>query len=101
MYSDLTESEGLTLMSQMTNHSFVSFHGELTYPAYKYLPVTYLLCKGDKIIAPDLQQSMIDMAVLEYNAKVDVVTCDAGHCPCNSMPDFVAETIGKAAKNGF
>jgi len=75
----------------MPGHSAPSFGGALSYAAYKYIPVSYLVCEGDKVIAPALQKEIIARIEEESGAKVDVHTLNSGHCPNISVPkDLVA-----------
>lgn len=97
IFSDLPEAEAKHYMSQMPNHSTVSFFGELTYPGYKYIPVTYLLTENDKIIPVESQREMIAFARGE-GVSVDVVETDAGHCPMLSIPEKTVSVLIQAAK---
>ena len=81
----------------MPEHSTVSFSGELTHAGYKDIPVSYLMCEADIVVAPKLQQSMIDMMIGEAGVEVDVHTIQSGHCPNVSMPKTVGQIIAKIA----
>jgi hypothetical protein len=97
VYSDLPLEEGIKWISKMEEHSSGSFDGKLTYPAYKHIPVTYLVCEGDKVITPDLQRQMVEVARKEEKADIDVMFCSAGHGVNISMPEAVVEVIRKVA----
>jgi hypothetical protein len=49
-FSDLLESEGLARVSSMLWQLTATSVGELTYPAYNHIPVTYLVCGRDKVL---------------------------------------------------
>jgi hypothetical protein len=49
-FSDLLESEVLAWASNMPGQLTATSAGELTYPAYNHIPVTYLVCGGDKVL---------------------------------------------------
>jgi hypothetical protein len=80
----------------MDEHSSISFDRKLTYPAYQHIPVTYLVCKDDKVITSDLPRSMIE-AGREVGMDVDIVSCSAGHGVDISKPEAVVDVIRKAA----
>jgi hypothetical protein len=46
--------------------------GELTYPAYNHIPVTYLVGGQDKVLPQDVQRGMVEMAAKEGGRDVDV-----------------------------
>jgi hypothetical protein len=95
-FSDIPQSEGLAWANQMPEHSTISFAGELTYPAYKYILVSYLVCEADKIIPPQLQRDIVEMMSKESGRDIDVHVLQAGHCPNVSMPGAVVDAIMKA-----
>lgn len=66
---------------------------KVTYPAYKHIPSTYLLCEKDNAIPLAAQEGML----AGTDVKFDVERCAAGHSPFLSMPEFVAEVVRRAA----
>src|SRR3954463_12033253 len=96
-FNDLPESEALYWAKTMTGHSALSFGGKLSYPAYKYIPVTYLYCENDQGILPAEQQKMIDHAKSVTESTVEVVSVPSGHMPMIKMPDEVVKVLRKAA----
>ena len=49
-FSDLLESEGLAWASNVLGQLTATSAGELTYPAYNHIPVTYLVYERDKVL---------------------------------------------------
>jgi len=96
IFSDMPEDEAKHYMSLMPNHSTISFSGELTHPGYKYIPSTYLLTEGDKIIPVEAQRQMIEFAKGE-GVKMKVVETSAGHCPMLSIPEKTVDVLVAAA----
>ncbi|KAH7378020.1 Alpha/beta hydrolase family-domain-containing protein [Cadophora sp. MPI-SDFR-AT-0126] len=96
IFSDMPEDEAKYYMSLMPNHSTISFSGELTHPGYKYIPVTYLLTEGDKIIPVEAQRKMIEFARGE-GVDIKVVETSAGHCPMLSIPEKTVDVLIAAA----
>lgn len=101
VYSDLPVEHGLEWVEKMKEHSSASFDGKLTYPAYKYMPVTYLVCEDDKIIAPGLQRKMVETAKKQSTMDIDVVSCTAGHGVNISMPEAVVKVVMNAARESI
>lgn len=96
-FSDLPPSEGLAWAKKMPDHSTASFASELTYPGWKYIPVSFLFCEDDKVIPLDFQKQMVEMVNKETGKCVDEHVCKSGHCPNVSVPDKVVEALRKAA----
>ena len=96
-FSDLPEEEAIRWASTFPGHSAITFMEKLTYPAYKHIPVAYLLCKGDRLIHPDVQRSFIDHVSRESGREAKVYACDSGHCPNISRPDYVVDVVRHAA----
>ena len=96
-FSDLPESEGLAWASKMLEQSTAISTAILTYPAYKHIPVTYLVCERDKVLHPEYQRAMVGMVAKESGREVDVQSCSSGHCPNASMPERVVEVVRMAA----
>lgn len=96
VFSDVPENEAQILGAQLSEHSTASFESELTYAAYKDIPVTYLLCEEDKIIPPEAQRRMIQ-TIKDVGGNVTVYCCSSGHCPTVTRVDKVVEIVRKAA----
>jgi pimeloyl-ACP methyl ester carboxylesterase len=96
IFSDLPEDEAKYYMDQMSIHSTISFSGRLTHPAYKHVPVTYLLTAADKMFLPEYQRATIDAAERD-GIVVRTVELDSGHTPMLSMPDEVVQVLLEAA----
>ena len=95
--SDLPFEEGLEWVWKMVEHSSASFDGRLSFPVYKYIPVTYLICENEKVVTPDLQRRMVETAKRGSTMEVHVVSCTAGHGVNISMPEAAVEAIRTAA----
>ncbi|KAG0651321.1 hypothetical protein D0Z07_1839, partial [Hyphodiscus hymeniophilus] len=97
LFTDLPLEEGLKWVAEMPGHSAISFDHPATYPAYKHIPMTYMLCEGDLVIPAEVQRSMVEMVEKESGRKVDVHSVPAGHVPNVTMPEAVVKTIRSAA----
>lgn len=71
--------------------------GDLTYPGYKQVPVTYLLCGNDLTIATEMQQQFVGLLEKESPDGVDVSRIKSDHFPHVCHPDEVLRAIRRAA----
>ncbi|KAE8168335.1 Alpha/beta hydrolase fold-1 [Aspergillus tamarii] len=92
-FSDLPAEEGEAWVKRSPRHSAATFTGPLTYAGYKDVPVSYLLCAGDKVIPPGVQQKQIEIIERESSREVDVTVIETGHIPTASAPEKVVDWI--------
>jgi len=97
-FSDLPSQEGIEWVKKMPPHSAPSFQGKLTYPGYKYVPVSWIFCENDLILPPDFQRQCIEMIEKESGNKVDVYSIKTDHVPNASAPEETAMAIMDAVK---
>ncbi|KAK5553546.1 hypothetical protein LTR46_008521 [Exophiala xenobiotica] len=97
-FSDLPPEEGVEWVKKMPLHSAPSFQGKLTYPGYKYVPVSWIFCEYDLILPPDFQRQCIEMIEKESGNKVDIHSIKTGHVPNASAPEDTAMAIMDAVK---
>lgn len=90
-YNDVEDPE--PHVKALKTHSYQTFFTKLSYPGYKYIPRTYLVCEKDMAIPLHVQKAMIDNSGVEF--RVDTV--DASHSPFISVPDEMAMSIRRAA----
>ncbi|GAP88131.1 hypothetical protein SAMD00023353_1501020 [Rosellinia necatrix] len=94
-YSDLPEDEAAGWRAKLQHHSQRSFEEPLGYCANDIkIPMTYLICEGDKTLPLELQESMV-----QGIAAMTTRRCTAGHSPFLSQPDRTTEVIIEAARN--
>ena len=98
VFNDLPYSQAYENACQLSHHSAVSFQSEVTQTSYKDIPVTYIYCERDVVIAPETQQRFIDTIEEVSGSKVDVRRIDAGHGPNWSKPDELIELLVGAAQ---
>lgn len=94
--SDLPPEEAVQVTEMMPHHSAVSFSGLLTYAAYKFIPVVYIVCEKDKTLPPEYQRGCIELLEKESGKPVPTIFLDSGHCPNASMPEELAKAVEKA-----
>ncbi|KAJ7837281.1 Alpha/beta hydrolase fold-1 [Mycena leptocephala] len=100
VHSDMTPEDALSWATQMPNHSAISFRQNLTYAAYKDIPVSYLVCETDKCVTPEEQTTIIASMESEMGGKnVDRHSVKAGHAIVLSQPKAVVVVIRKALQD--
>ena len=95
-YNDLPTEEAEFQASNLKLQSPDTFDAKLMYPAYMDIPATYLLCEQDQAIPYERQKRLVADA-RAAGAKLETVTCSAGHSPFLSQPELVANVIRRAA----
>ncbi|RMZ88208.1 hypothetical protein DV736_g4567, partial [Chaetothyriales sp. CBS 134916] len=93
-YNDVKDAE--EVVKTLKTHSYQTFFSKITYPGWKYVPSTYLLCAKDAALPLALQQAMVDQA-RKMGADMETVDIDASHSPFLSMPEEMALAIRRAA----
>ncbi|KAF2142727.1 uncharacterized protein K452DRAFT_226185 [Aplosporella prunicola CBS 121167] len=93
-YNDVPADEAARLVSLLRPHSFRTFFERVTFPAWKFLPSTYIVCENDRALPLAVQERLIASA---GEGVFAVERCDAGHSPFVSQPGFVARVIRRAA----
>ena len=96
-FSDLPPEEALAWASKMPHHSTATFVDELTYPAYRHIPSTYLFMLDDKVIPLEMQKGFVEKANQQSNTKIATYSSGGGHVPFISTPESVVEVVRKVA----
>ncbi|RMZ80862.1 hypothetical protein DV737_g2777, partial [Chaetothyriales sp. CBS 132003] len=97
-YNDVKDPE--EIVKTLKPHSYQVFFSKITYPGWKYVPSTYLLCAKDAAIPLALQQTMVDQA-RSQGADMKTVEIDASHSPFLSIPEEMALTVSAAEFSFF
>lgn len=95
-FSEIPFEKGVEYAKKMSRHSAPSFAGELTYPAYEHVPVSWVLCEKDLILPLEFQTGVIATIEKDSGNKVHVVRLDTDHCPNVSRPIELAAAIKDA-----
>ncbi|KAH6637963.1 Alpha/beta hydrolase fold-1 [Boeremia exigua] len=91
--NDLPYAQAYQNAVLLEHHSGPSFNTAATQESYKELPITYIFCEKDFVVAPDAQQRFIDTIEEVSGKKVDVKRIDSGHCPNWSQPEALLKLI--------
>jgi pimeloyl-ACP methyl ester carboxylesterase len=86
LYTDCNLRQIQQAIARLTHQSWSSLHSEVTYPAWRYLPSTYVICTRDHVLHPMAQ------AVLSARAS-EVRRLAADHSPMLSQPDVLADLL--------
>ena len=92
-FSDLPEAEAVALAKHMGVHSIPSYNTPLTYPGYRDVDVSYIVCDEDLVIPIQAQEKMIEFLKQDTGKPVDVHHIKASHAPQASQPELVIDII--------
>ena len=70
----------------------------MTSTSHYDVPVIYIKCTDDQVVAPAHQQKMIDDFKSVSRSSVKVVEMASGHCPMVERVEETAEVIVDAAE---
>ncbi|ROW10502.1 hypothetical protein VMCG_01769 [Cytospora schulzeri] len=87
-YNDLSHEEAQKCVDALAHHSYRCFSTKVTYPAYKFIPTTYLYCTKDNALVLPVQEDIVEGA-RKSGVNIDTVTLEASHSPFLSIPDRV------------
>ncbi|KAI1145565.1 Alpha/beta hydrolase fold-1 [Nemania diffusa] len=94
-YNDLSPDEATEWIGKLQNQSQRTFEEPVEFCANDInIPMTYLICEGDKAIPLQLQELMTSAI-----PRMKTRRCQAGHSPFLSQPGLTAEVIIDAARN--
>lgn len=93
MYNDIPIDIGEKYAKTTQYQAASSFATPLTYPAYRRVATTYLLCNQDRAIPLKLQRAMVSLV----GEDASTYLCDSGHSPMVKIPESVVNVIRKAA----
>jgi pimeloyl-ACP methyl ester carboxylesterase len=93
LYHDVPQELAEKLAADLRPQSVPVMSSPCQYTAWKHIPTTYLLGENDKMISYERQKQLIEDA----GVPIATYTCDAGHSPFVSQPEFVAKVIRRAA----
>ena len=97
LFNDLPDEEAESYAAQLQESAWRARHSAytiVTYAGWKHIPCSYLLCRKDKTVVPEMQEMWIAQ---EGGMFDDVVRLDIGHCPFLSRPEFVESFVRRAA----
>ncbi|KAJ8131460.1 hypothetical protein O1611_g2160 [Lasiodiplodia mahajangana] len=94
-YTDLPREEAAKWIGKLQYQSQRSFEEPLLFCANDIkIPMTYLVCEGDKALPVYIQESMANAI-----PGMKIRRCTAGHSPFLSQPDLTVEVIVGAAES--
>lgn len=93
MYYDVDPELAKMDASRLKHHTRPLLLVPQIYAAWRCIPTTYLLCKGDRMIPYEMQCKLIKDA----DVPITTFTCDAGHSPFLSQPELTSRVIRHAA----
>ncbi|KAJ7255817.1 Alpha/beta hydrolase fold-1 [Mycena haematopus] len=96
-FSDLPMEEALVYTSKTADHSTISFEQPLTYAAHKDIPISFLICEEDQMMAPEFQKKIIAGIESEMGGRmVDRHSVKSAHAIHACHPKAMADVVVKA-----
>ena len=95
-YNDLPLEQAQSAAADLTYASLGIAVGKVSYEAWQDIPPVYIIAENDKTIPPHRQRWMIEKTRAK-GAKWEVESCNSGHSPFLSMPEWTSKVIRKAA----
>ncbi|KAL9117118.1 MAG: hypothetical protein Q9187_006350 [Circinaria calcarea] len=96
-YADIEPEHAMEMESLLVRQSGAAMTDQITYPAWEYIPVTYLRTLEDQVLFLNWQDRQIK-AVEERGVKVTVETFKSSHSPYLSMPGRMVEAVERAVR---
>ncbi|KAL8832862.1 MAG: hypothetical protein Q9170_004728 [Blastenia crenularia] len=89
LFNDLDDAVADEWVAKLKPQPASGWNGTITYCGWKDIPSVYLVCEKDNAIPEQIQIQ------LAQSAGSRIERCEAGHMPQVSMPEKLAEVIGK------
>lgn len=96
-YADLEPERAKKMESLLSRQSGPAMTDAITYPAWQYIPTTYLRTQEDQVLFPDWQERQIK-AVKDAGTSLAVETFKSSHSPYLSMPGEMVAAVKRAAE---
>nr|POE77634.1 hypothetical protein CFP56_09281 [Quercus suber] len=97
LYGDVGDDSAREYASLLVCQALQPFTGTISFPAWQYIPTTYLRCTEDKILPPIWQNNFIKAA--QGKSSIEVLSLKSGHSPFISMPsELVGIILGVMSK---
>ncbi|KAL8672150.1 MAG: hypothetical protein Q9168_003373 [Polycauliona sp. 1 TL-2023] len=97
-YADIEQGEVNEMAALLVNHSGRAVTDTITYPAWRYIPTTYVRTLRDEVLFPSWQDRQIK-AVEDEAIKITIETFDTSHSPFLSVPDTMIGVIERTVAN--
>ena len=96
-YADVEPERAKRMERLLTRQSAKAMTDAVTYPAWQYLPTTYLMTQDDQVLFSDWQERQIK-AVRDAGASLTVESFKASHSPFLSMPVEIVTAVERAVE---
>lgn len=91
LYADLPPELAAAYSARLTGQTMSSFDQPLSGASWKAIDSTYLICKQDNLLPPDVHRMMAGRTT--YSSEID-----SGHTPMASHSQVVADLIAQACR---
>lgn len=96
-YADVEPELAKKMEALLARQSGPAMTDAITYPAWKYIPTTYLRTQEDEVLFPDWQERQI-RAVRDAGVNPTVKTYKSSHSPFLSIPEKMVAAVERAVE---
>lgn len=96
-YADVEPELAKKMETLLVRQSGPAMTDAITYPAWQYIPTTFLRTQEDQVLFPDWQERQIK-AVRDAGTNLAVETFKSSHSPFLSMPGEMVAAVERAAE---
>ncbi|KAI4192747.1 MAG: hypothetical protein LQ350_008567 [Teloschistes chrysophthalmus] len=93
-YADVEPDLAGKMEALLVRQSGPAMTDEVTYPAWQYVPVTYIRTQDDRVLFPEWQARQIK-AVKDAGVEPEVEVLETSHSPFLSKPEKIAKVVMK------
>ena len=97
LYADLEPERAKKMEALLARQSGAAMTDAVTYPAWRYIPTTYLKTQDDRVLFPEWQERQIK-AVRDVGVELTVENYKSSHSPFLSMPGEMVAAVERAAE---
>jgi pimeloyl-ACP methyl ester carboxylesterase len=97
IFEELPKEQGEAWARKLPGQTMGAFTEKLTSTSHYDVPITYVKCTRDSVVAPAHQQRMINDVKDVSRSSVDVIELACGHCPMVVDVERTVNIIQRAA----
>ena len=94
-YADVEPKRAERMEALLVRQSGAAMAGTVTFPAWRYVPTTYLRTERDEVLFPEWQDRQIK-GVRDAGVELRVESFVASHSPYLSMPEEMVAAVKRA-----
>lgn len=92
LFNDVSRERASELTTQLKDHSAGVFTSKITYAGWKHIDSTYIICKRDQAVVPEVQEYL----ATQPGNRITIDGVDAGHLLYMAKPDETTDAVHRA-----